>query len=123
MRKSSDAVVNRRRSNEKPDISPPARPAATPPAKGAVTAPVPKRSIEVYIEELVLHGFSQADRRPIAEAVERELRALFARQGLPAEQSVKIERVNGGTFRMSEKEMEGSLGKSVAHTIYGGLSR
>ena len=72
MRKSSDGVENRRSSKELPGITPPARPEADRTAKGAETAPVPRQSIEVHIEALVLHGFSQADRRPIADAVERE---------------------------------------------------
>ena len=123
MRKSSDGGENRRISKELPGITPSARPAVDRTAKGAETASVPRQSIEVHIEELVLHGFSQADRRPIADAVERELSSLFAQEGFPAEQSVGIELVNGRTFRMSEKEREGSLGKGVARAIYGGLPR
>lgn len=123
MRKSSGGGLNRDSANGLSGISPPARRAAGRTVNPAETAPAMPRSIEVHIEELVLHGFSQADRRPIADAVERELSSLFAREGLLAEQSVEIERVNGGTFRLGEKEREESAGKGVARAIYGGLRR
>ncbi|GKS56838.1 hypothetical protein YTPLAS18_03650 [Nitrospira sp.] len=123
MRNSSGRVLNRNSSNGVSGISPLARPAAGLTAKPVETAPSPRRSIEVHIEELVLHGFSQADRRPIADAVERELSSLFLREGLPVQRSFEIERINGGTFRVNEKEREGSTGKGAARAIYGGLSR
>lgn len=84
---------------------------------------VSSRSIEVHIDELVLHGFSQADRRPIADAIERELSALLACDGLPVARSFEIEHLNGGTFRVGETARPESAGASVARAIYGGLGR
>lgn len=122
MKKSSGGILNPK-SSRLSGSSPLVRPAAGFVAKPAVAAPAAPRPIEVHIEKLVLHGFSQADRRPIADAVERELSSLLAREGLPAEQDCEIERVNGGTFRMGEKQREGSAGKGIARAIYGGLRR
>jgi hypothetical protein len=85
--------------------------------------PVRSPSIEVHIEELVLHGFSQADRRPIADAIQRELSSLFTQDGLPAERSFEIERLNGGSFRVAENSRSESAGTGVARAIYGGLRR
>lgn len=120
MKTHSDRVANRRNSKRPFGSRSLAPPAAGLTGKPAAAAP---RSIEVHVEELVLHGFSQADRRPIADAVERELASLLAREGLPAEQSFEIERVNGGTFRVGEKQPGASAGKGVAGAIYGGLRR
>ena len=44
---------------------------------------VPAHTVELHIEELILHGFSQGDRYRIGEAIERELARLFIEQGLP----------------------------------------
>ncbi|MBX3234560.1 MAG: hypothetical protein KF814_00290 [Nitrospiraceae bacterium] len=123
MTQGSGGGMNRNSSNGLSGIRPLVRPAAGLIAKPVETGPSPRRSIEVHIEELVLHGFSQADRRPIADAVERELSSLFLREGLPADRSFEIERMNGGTFRVDEKDREGSTGKGAARAIYGGLSR
>lgn len=123
MKKNSDRVPERGSSHGSFGLTPLTRPATGLTAKLTEVAPAAPRSIEVHIEELVLHGFSPADRRPIADAIERELSSLLAREGLPAEQSFEIGRVNGGTFRIGEKQRAGSAGKGVARAIYGGLSR
>lgn len=41
-------------------------------------------SIELRIEELILHGFSPGDHHRIGAAVERELGHLLSERGLPA---------------------------------------
>ena len=40
--------------------------------------------IEIYIEELVLHGFTGVDRYAIGDAVSTELARLISEQGSPA---------------------------------------
>ena len=50
--------------------------------RGRPAAMAPAR-IELHIEELVLHGFAPGDRRPLGEAVERELTRLLG-GGAPA---------------------------------------
>lgn len=80
-------------------------------------------SIEVHIGELVLHGFSHADRFPIADAVEQELARLFSEDGVPSSLARHAEagRIGGGAFRIAPSEKQTSIGEKVARAIYGGL--
>ena len=87
------------------------------------------QSVELHIDELVLHGFSPADRYPIADAIERELTRLFIQEGLPPSVAVEREvaRVDGGAFRVAaggtQESRQESAGARVARAIYGGLRR
>jgi hypothetical protein len=80
------------------------------------------RNIELHIEELVLHGFSQGDRYRIAEAVERELTQLFTEIGVPQSLSNggEIERLDGGAFEMTHRSKPEGIGAQVARAVYGG---
>ena len=49
-------------------------------------------SIEMHIEELVLHGFEPGDRHAIGDAVERELARLLSEHGLPSASAGGYER-------------------------------
>jgi hypothetical protein len=40
-------------------------------------------SINLHIEELILHGFAREERYAIGEALQNELQRLFTTQGLP----------------------------------------
>ena len=81
-------------------------------------------SLELHIEELVLHGFSAGDRHRIGDAVERELGRLFAEQGVPPSlvQGDEIARLDGGTFEVKPHFKAEMVGAQVAHAVYGGLS-
>jgi len=80
-------------------------------------------SVEVRIEELVLHGFAPGDRYRIGEAVERELSRMIAEQGAPPTLmgSGETDRVDGGSFHMAPHAKGGVIGKQIAHAVYGGL--
>jgi hypothetical protein len=85
--------------------------------------------VEVHIEELVLHGFSPADRHLVAEALESEL-ARQLRDGLPAalvDGGAAIERVDAGAVRVTNPARPASVGTEVAGAIAralgGGLDR
>ncbi len=87
----------------------------------------PRPSVKLHIEELVLHGFSPHDRHNIGEAVERELqRLLFASPILAGTvQDQNIERMDGGSFRLSSSAPAGTVGAqiaSVVHSTVRGLS-
>ena len=78
-------------------------------------------SIEIRINQLVLHGFAHADRRPIAESIERELRVLLTNQDFTATDSFTVEQVTGGSFQIESKRRNESAGANIARAIYGGL--
>jgi len=89
--------------------------------RGSEFAPKPSRSIEIHINELVLHGFAHADRRPIAESVERELRTLLMNEDFSNATSLAVARIAGGSFQLDSNQRHESAGTNIARAIYGGL--
>ncbi|HET6976762.1 MAG TPA: hypothetical protein VFI24_10595 [Pyrinomonadaceae bacterium] len=86
------------------------------------------QSVELHIEELVLHGFAAGDRHAIAAAVERELSRLlmvqFAAHGLPrsfAENSEQA-RLDAGTFNVAPSANSEAIGGQIAQTVHQGLN-
>ncbi len=82
-------------------------------------------SVELAIEELVLHGFAPGDRLRIGAAVERELGRLLSAESLPAALGQGGERpvLNGGSFEVRPNARPETIGAQVARAIYGGLSK
>ena len=82
-------------------------------------------NLELYVEELVLHGFPAGDRYAIAEAVERELARLFTEQGAPLAlaRSGEVARLDGGSFEVELRGRAETTGTQIARAVYGGLSR
>ncbi len=82
-----------------------------------------KPDIELHIEELVLHGFSPADRYRIAEAVERELARYFSEQGIsPALLAGgAIAHIDAGAFQMQPGARPDAIGAQVARAVHRGL--
>jgi len=82
------------------------------------------RKIEVYIDQLVLHGFATSERYRIGEAIERELTRLFENYGVP--QSLNpgsdIPRLDGGQFELTQSYEPNSVGNQVANQVYQGVS-
>ena len=78
--------------------------------------------VELHIEELMLHGFEARDRRRIAEAVQMELTRLIGEGGLRGSgESLVIERVNAGEFRVKAGAKPHAAGTQIARSIYGSL--
>jgi hypothetical protein len=88
---------------------------------GSNIRPASSPSIEIHIRELVLHGFAHADRRPIAEMIERELSALLAHKTFSVERSFKVAHLDGGAFQLESSKRHESAGTNIARAIYGGL--
>jgi hypothetical protein len=91
--------------------------------KNFETEESPLRSLAAYeidIEELVLHGFKPTDRYAIAEAVERELASLLARERSPrlSREEGHIERLNAGTFQVAANAPGRVVGAQVAQALY-----
>jgi hypothetical protein len=80
--------------------------------------------LELYIEELVLHGFAARDRDRISAALQQELTRLFTEQGIPPTltQGGQIAQLNGGTFNITAGTRPDIIGTQIAQSIYGGFS-
>ena len=75
------------------------------------------RAIEVHIEELVLHGLSRSTQWQIADAMERELRARLAKDGVPAAWQSSPKQLDAGSIKPST---HARLGVEIARAIHGG---
>lgn len=80
-------------------------------------------SIELQIDELVLHGFSRRDGVRIANAVEREIAKLLSAREVGAlpSRSVALDRVDAGAIRLSGNERPGAVGSRIAERVVGQL--
>jgi hypothetical protein len=76
--------------------------------------------VELYIDELVLHGFSVHDRYAIAEAVQSELTRYFMEQGLPSSftQQTDIPSLKTNSFNFQLQSSDVTLGNSIADSVY-----
>src|SRR5262245_23753561 len=92
--------------------------------EGEKGKPVPP-SVELHIEELVLHGFAPGDRYRITEAIERELTRLLAEGGVPPSlaRGGEVGRLDGGAFESVQGARPEAVGVQVAQAIYRGMSR
>ncbi len=80
--------------------------------------------VELYIDELVLHGFSVHDRYVIAEAVQSELTRYFTEQGVPSSftQQTDIPSLKTGSFNFQQYTSDVTLGNSIADSVYKGFT-
>jgi hypothetical protein len=81
-------------------------------------------ALELHIEELVLTGFSSADRFHIADAVERELARVLAEKGIPGldGDSIAFESLDAGKFKVAPGARAHVIGKQAAQAIHRQLS-
>jgi hypothetical protein len=82
-------------------------------------------SIELHIEELVLHGFSHSDRHRIAEALQGELTRLLADPTMHVSRTTPREtaRMDGGSFRVAANSKPEAIGAQVAQSLHKGLTQ
>jgi len=81
-------------------------------------------SIQLHIEELVLHGFAPADRHRIADAVQGELTRLLTERGVSyaLHQDSKTTRLNAGSFNVAPSMRAEAIGSQVAQSVYQSLN-
>ena len=79
-----------------------------------------KPSVEINIDELILQGFSPADRYKIGEALRGELDRLILENGIPSgfSEGKNIGEMNGGAFKVSKNRHARDVGTHVAKSIY-----
>lgn len=81
-------------------------------------------SIELHIEELVLHGLPLTRRQgsDVQAAVETELARLLTTQGLKHSTSGATPHLSAGSIQFAGNDHPSRLGHQIAHAIYGGLT-
>jgi hypothetical protein len=79
-----------------------------------------KPSIELHIEELVLHGFASRDQYRIAEALERELAGLFSEQTIPPAllNGGEVAHLNAGAVQVHSGARPDAIGAQVARAVF-----
>jgi len=82
-----------------------------------------KQPIELYIDKLVLHGFSPGDRYRIGNSMETELIRLLTEQGIPPSllAAGNIRTLDSGSFHLNETGKTGTIGTQIAHSVYNSL--
>lgn len=99
--------------------------AAEPSVNTARRPPHHPVSVELHVDELVLHGFAPGDGWRIGDAVQQELSRLMTNQGLPWSHGgpVNIEHLDAGSFVAGPAMKTGSIGLQVAEKLHRGLAR
>ena len=85
----------------------------------------PQPSVELHIEELVLHGFAPGDRYRMGEAVERELARLLGEEGIPISlrSESATDETRGATFNVPHNAKSPAIGQQVAQAVYQGFNQ
>jgi hypothetical protein len=79
--------------------------------------------VEIVIDELVLHGFSPADRYTIGDSLSRELEWLVMEQGFQPHESVDVPLLKAAPVNLATNSKPDQVGAHVAQAVYGGLNR
>jgi hypothetical protein len=82
-------------------------------------------SVELHIEELVLHGFAPAQRYVIGDAVERELARLLYEQGVPSSLQLDntTDEIKGASFNAAQNAHSYAMGRQIGKAVYQGFSQ
>ncbi len=80
-------------------------------------------SVDLTIDELVLHGFSHIDRGELGAEVERALSQLFVERGTPSalHGGGEVDRLEGGTFSTQPTSNVYEIARQIAQAIYQGF--
>ncbi len=80
-------------------------------------------SVEVHIEELVLHGFQPQDRYGVAAAIEAELVRLLTENGLPSFTGGSgYPLLSGNQFQLSDIHTDQGTGNQIAGSVYSAIT-
>lgn len=84
----------------------------------------PQPSIELHIEELLLHGLplARGQRSDVQAAVETELVRLLTEQGLNRSVAGATPHLSAGFIQLTRNDQPTHLGHQIAQAIYGGLT-
>lgn len=76
------------------------------------------QSVNLHIEELVLHGFAPHDRHRIGDAVERELLRLLTERGVIANADAATLHVVAPVIRIGEPSHAGAVGRQIGASVF-----
>ncbi len=79
--------------------------------------------VEIVIDELILHGFSPADRYRIGNSLSLELERLVMDQGLQVHESMDIPSLRAAPVKLPSGSRPDLVGARVAEAVYKGLPR
>jgi hypothetical protein len=81
-------------------------------------------TVDVSIEELVLHGFDERDRRGIADALQRELGRLLAERGGATTRwpGPPAEGIDAGSVMLRPGATARDIGESIAGAVLRSLT-
>jgi hypothetical protein len=79
--------------------------------------------VEIVIDELILHGFSYAERYAIGDSLSQELERLVEAQGFQAGQNAVVPVLKPAPVILPANAKPAHVGSQVAQAIYGGLKR
>ncbi len=84
----------------------------------------PQASIELHIDELVVHGLPLTDSqgRLVQAAVETELARLLLQRGIDCSSDSRISHVSGSTIPFARNIEPMHLGQQIAQAVYVGLT-
>ena len=81
-------------------------------------------SVELHIDELVLHGFERGERHAIGDAVQRELARVLREQGVPISlrSEKETEEINAA-FNAAHNAKPSVTGRQIAQAVYQGFGQ
>jgi hypothetical protein len=84
----------------------------------------PQPSIELHIEELVLHGLplTRSQSPMVKAAVETELARLLTEQGLSHSSAAAMPHLSAGSTQLTKDNQPAHLGHQIAQAVYGSLT-
>ena len=85
----------------------------------------PQPSVELHIEELVLHGFAPGDRFAVGDAVESELARLLHEQGIPISLRFRnaTDEIRNATFNATHNAKPSTIGRQISQAVYQGFGK
>jgi hypothetical protein len=89
------------------------------------SASKPPPTLNLHIQDLVLHGFGSIDRYRIGEAMEHELARLFSAQGAPRSLSgpTAVDLLDAGVIKIDSGAAPEPIGIQLARAIHETLTR
>ena len=81
-------------------------------------------NIQLYIDQLVLHGFPRDDRHRIGEAIRQELLRQLGERGIADAEALpqRASSLNAGSIQVEKGGRPEKIGIQVARAVYGSVA-